>query len=294
MLAAARTVCTKEASDRRLIHMSEITSAKDNMETPDFDLLGIRIHALSERELVDCVSKAIAGRRQCIIGNHNLHSLYMWFHEPLMREFYALAEYTHIDGMLLVMLGRLLGLPLKREHRTTYVDFLSHLAAEAVSREWRIFYFGSKLGVAEKAAGILREQCPGLQIRAHHGHFDASTGSPENQAILEKIKAYSPDILMVGMGMPRQEVWILENRNEIAARGVFCSGAAADYLAGEIPTPPRWMGRLGFEWLYRLVSEPNRLWRRYLVEPWSVMVRLTQMYLSASHTRNHEGVGSND
>src|ERR1035441_4610114 len=90
--------------------MSEILSAKDNTETPCFDLLGIRVHTLSERELVDCVSKAIAGPTRCIIGNHNLHSLYMWFHEPRMREFYALADYTHIDGMLLVILGRLLGL----------------------------------------------------------------------------------------------------------------------------------------------------------------------------------------
>jgi N-acetylglucosaminyldiphosphoundecaprenol N-acetyl-beta-D-mannosaminyltransferase len=274
--------------------MSEIPSAKDNTETPCFDLLGIRIHALSERELVDCVSKAIAGPTRCIIGNHNLHSLYMWFHEPRMREFYALADYTHIDGMLLVILGRLLGLPVKREHRTTYVDFLPNLAAEAAHREWRIFYLGSKPGVAEKAAGILRERYRGLQIRSHHGHFDARTGSLENQAILEKIKAYSPDILMVGMGMPRQEVWILENRKEIVARAVFCSGAAMDYVAGEISTPPRWMGRLGFEWLYRLVSEPNRLWRRYLIEPWSVMVRLTQLYLSSSHSRSHEGVASND
>jgi N-acetylglucosaminyldiphosphoundecaprenol N-acetyl-beta-D-mannosaminyltransferase len=274
--------------------MFKFAPAKNNLEIPCFDLLGIPIHALSERELVDCVSKAIAGRTRYIIGNHNLHSLYMWFHEPRMREFYALADYTHIDGMLLVLLGRLLGLPLMRKHRTTYVDFLPLLAAEAANREWRIFYLGSKPGVAEKALGILRNHYPGLQILSHHGHFDARTDSPENQAVLAKIKAYSPDVLMVGMGMPRQEVWILENRNEIEARAVFCSGAAMDYVAGEISTPPRWMGRLGFEWLYRLVSEPNRLWRRYLVEPWSVMVRLTQLYLSSSHSRSHEGVGNND
>ncbi|MDR3678141.1 MAG: WecB/TagA/CpsF family glycosyltransferase [Acidobacteriota bacterium] len=249
---------------------------------------------MSKRDLVECVSQAVTCRGRYIIGNHNLHSLYMWFHEPRMREFYSLADYTHIDGMFLVWLGRLLGLPLKREHRTTYVDFLPLLAEEAAKRKWRIFHLGSKPGVAEKAAQILRKQYAGLQIIAHHGHFDAERTGLENQMILAEIKAYAPDILMVGMGMPRQEVWILENRNEIVARAVFCCGAAMDYVAGEIPTPPRWIGCLGFEWLYRLLSEPARLWQRYLLEPWSVMGQMARLYWSSAHSRTDAGGGNND
>ena len=134
------------------------------METSSFDLLGIRIHALSKRELVDCVSQAVDGRKRHIIGNHNLHSLYMWFHEPRMREFYSLTDYTHIDGMSLVLLGRMLGLPIKREHRTGYMDFLPLLTEEAVKHEWRIFYLGSRPEVAEKAARMLRNRYTGLQI----------------------------------------------------------------------------------------------------------------------------------
>jgi N-acetylglucosaminyldiphosphoundecaprenol N-acetyl-beta-D-mannosaminyltransferase len=99
---------------------------------------------------------------------------------------------------------------------------------------------------------------------------------------------------MVGMGMPRQEVWVLENREDIDARALFCCGALMDYVAGEIPTPPRWIGRLGFEWLYRLLSEPSRLWRRYLLEPWSVMERLTWSYLSSTYLKSHAGVSSNE
>jgi len=263
------------------------------METPTFDLLGIRVHALSKRELVDCVSQAVARRARCIIGNHNLHSLYMWFHEPRMREFYSLTDYTHIDGMSLVLLGRLLGLPFKREQRTGYMDLLPLLAEKAAEREWRIFYLGSRPGVAEKAARMLRNRYAGLQIRTHHGHFNAQQAGLENQAVLAEVKAYAPDILMVGMGMPRQEVWVVENQKEITARAVFCCGALMDYVAGEIPTAPRWIGRLGFEWLYRLLSEPARLWRRYLLEPWSVMGRLTQLYLSRTHLRSHAGASSN-
>jgi N-acetylglucosaminyldiphosphoundecaprenol N-acetyl-beta-D-mannosaminyltransferase len=264
------------------------------MQTPAFDLLGIRIHALSKRELVDCVSQAIDGRTQHIIGNHNLHSVYMWFHEPRMRDFYSLTDYTHIDGMSLVLLGRLMGLPLKREHRTGYMDLLPLLAEEAAEREWRIFYLGSRPGVAEKAARMLRSRYPGLQIRTHHGHFNAEHSGPENQQVLAEIKTYAPDVLMVGMGMPRQEVWVLENQEDIAAHAVFCCGALMDYIAGEIPTPPRWIGHLGFEWLYRLLSEPARLWQRYLLEPWSVMGRLTRLYFSSAHSRSQAGMSGHD
>jgi len=72
------------------------------------------------------------------------------------------------------------------------------------------------------------------------------------------------------MGMPLQENWILDNLPDLEADVILPSGACFDYLAGEIPIPPRWMGRVGLEWLYRLGSEPRRLWRRYLVEPWFV------------------------
>jgi N-acetylglucosaminyldiphosphoundecaprenol N-acetyl-beta-D-mannosaminyltransferase len=70
------------------------------------------------------------------------------------------------------------------------------------------------------------------------------------------------------MGMPRQEIWVLNNLEKLHAKVILTCGACMDYIAGEIPTPPRWMGRVGLEWLYRLLSEPGRLWKRYLVEPW--------------------------
>ncbi|HLY62262.1 MAG TPA: WecB/TagA/CpsF family glycosyltransferase [Terriglobia bacterium] len=264
------------------------------MRTPSFDLFGIRLHALSKIDLVREVSHAVTNHSTSIIGNHNLHSLYLWFQEPRMREFYSFADYIHIDGMSIILLGRLLGLPLRREHRTAYMDLLPILAQEAVKKDWRIFYLGSKPGVAEKAARILRSQHKGLQIATHHGHFDPTQTGTENQSILAEIKAYSPDILMVGMGMPRQEAWVIENRKDIAAHAVFCCGALMDYVAGEIPTPPRWIGLLGFEWLYRLLSEPGRLWRRYLLEPWSVMGQIARLVLSSSNSRTHAGVGPDE
>jgi N-acetylglucosaminyldiphosphoundecaprenol N-acetyl-beta-D-mannosaminyltransferase len=88
-----------------------------------------------------------------------------------------------------------------------------------------------------------------------------------NHEILTLIKEYQPHILMVGMSMPRQEHWILDNIESISANVILPSGAAIDYIAGAVPTPPRWAGKVGLEWLFRLVAEPRRLWRRYFVEP---------------------------
>jgi N-acetylglucosaminyldiphosphoundecaprenol N-acetyl-beta-D-mannosaminyltransferase len=116
-------------------------------------------------------------------------------------------------------------------------------------------------------------------MRTHHGFFDTTPGSMESVAVLEAIRAFRPHILLVCMGMPRQEYWIQDNWERIHANAVLPMGAALDYWAGVIPTPPRWMGRMGLEWLCRLLSEPRRLWRRYLVEPWALLVPLAAALL---------------
>jgi N-acetylglucosaminyldiphosphoundecaprenol N-acetyl-beta-D-mannosaminyltransferase len=200
-----------------------------------------------------------------------------------MREFNSSADCTHIDGLSLVLLGRLFGLPLRSDHRTTWLDLLPLLAEEATRRQWRIFYLGSRPGVAEKGARALRARYPGLLISARDGYFDTNRFSKDNQGVLAEIRRYAPDILLVGMGMPRQETWILQNREEIAAHAIFTSGALMDYVAGEVPAPPRWLGPLGLEWLYRLLSEPARLWRRYLVEPWLIFIYMASRYLRKGH-----------
>lgn len=232
-----------------------------------YTFLGVWVNALTIFELNALIGDAINRSQKWIIANHNLHSIYLYHHDAKMRAFYDKAKYIHVDGMALVVLGRLLGLPLKREHRVTYADWTIPLIAEAAQRGWRVFYLGSEPGVAERATEILREQFSGLQIATAHGYFDLSPDGQENQAVLTAIKVYQPHVLMVGMGMPRQEHWVLDNLDQLSVNVVLTVGAAMDYIAGVVPTPPRWAGRWGLEWLFRLVAEPGRLWRRYLVEP---------------------------
>lgn len=248
-----------------------------------YTFLGVWVNALAISELNALIADAITGSQHWIIANHNLHSIYLYHHDPKMRAFYAKANYIHVDGMALVLLGRLMGLPLKREHRVTYADWTIPLIAEAAQRGWRVFYLGSKPAVADRGARILQERFPSLQIATAHGYFNARRDSQENQAVLAAINAYQPHVLMVGMSMPRQEHWVLDNLEQLCANAILPAGAAMDYVAGAVPTPPRWAGRLGLEWLFRLVAEPRRLWRRYFVEPWFLL----KLFLAERFKRHH-------
>jgi N-acetylglucosaminyldiphosphoundecaprenol N-acetyl-beta-D-mannosaminyltransferase len=234
-------------------------------------LMGASVHPLTMGDLNALIRVAVTRCERWIIAHQNLHGLYLHQADPLLREFFASARFTHIDGMPLVLLGRWLKLPLRREHRVTYVDWTDSLMTEAAAHGWRVFYLGSRPGVAESGAAILRARHPGLRIATSHGWFDATADSLDNADLIARLNAYGPHILMVGMGMPRQEHWIRENFHRLRANVVLPCGACMDYVAGVIPAPPRWMGRLGIEWLYRLASEPRRLWRRYLVEPWALV-----------------------
>jgi N-acetylglucosaminyldiphosphoundecaprenol N-acetyl-beta-D-mannosaminyltransferase len=151
------------------------------------------------------------------------------------------------------------------------MDWMDPFCREAATRGWRVFYLGSKEGVAEAGAKILRQRHPGLRMVTHHGYVDTTPGSAGSLEVLATISAAQPDVLLVGMGMPLQERWVLAHHESLEVPVVLTCGAAIEYVAGVMPTPPRWLGRLGLEWLYRLVSAPRRLWRRYLIEPWSVL-----------------------
>lgn len=241
--------------------------------------LGIEVDELTQQELNAAVERVIENGARATIANHNLHSLYLFHRSRELREFFHASEYVHADGMGIVLLSRLCGGRLRREHRTTYADWLPVLMRLAAEKHWRVFYVGSKPGVAERGARVLREQCPGLQIETHSGYFDCGADSAENRRVIEQIAEARPHLLLVGMGMPRQEHWIARNLQALECNAILTAGAAIDYVAGAVPTPPRWAGRVGFEWLFRLAAEPKRLSKRYLVEPWYVAGLLLRYWL---------------
>jgi N-acetylglucosaminyldiphosphoundecaprenol N-acetyl-beta-D-mannosaminyltransferase len=248
-------------------------------DTDTISLLGVTLHPRSLQGMNMLVEQGIREGRKWIIANHNLHSVYLFNRYAKLREFYSSVHWTHIDGMPLVALGRLYGYPLRRDQRVTFVDWTYPLMELAARKGWRVFYVGSSKYSAERGAAQLRKLYPSLQIEVNEGYFDERYGSAENEALVQRINTYEPDLLIVGMGMPRQEFWTHDNFARVKAHVILSSaGAAFDYVAGTVPTPPRWSGRLGLEWAFRLANDPLRLFTRYLLEPWYILLLLALDY----------------
>lgn len=234
-------------------------------------VLGGEIDLARPEEVMALLAAWVSAGRPALIANHNLHSLYLLQKRPELAAFFAEADLIEADSTPLLAFAGLLGLPARPFHRCTYLDWRPHFWSLANRHGWRVFYLGAAPGVAQRAAERLSADYPGAVIGVCDGYFDAEPNSADNAAVIDKIAAFAPDVLLVGMGMPRQELWILDNRAVLPPCVILPVGAAFDYEAGTQKAAPRWMGRAGLEWLFRLVSDPKRLWRRYGVEPWALL-----------------------
>lgn len=237
-----------------------------------YQLLGTEVDDFNLQSLLDFIVDSATSQERSIILSQNLHGIYTYHkhNSDQLKSLYAIAK-KRIDGMPLVWLGKALGYPLSKENRLTWVDLMDPLMERARDEGMKVFYLGADTVSVSKGVNILKDRFEGLQINYRDGYFDISTDSQENRAVIDMVNAYAPDILIVGMGMPRQEHWILANMDSLDAPVIMTCGAAIEYVAGTVSTPPRWMGRTGLEWLYRLQENPNRFWFRYLIEPWYIL-----------------------
>jgi len=231
-------------------------------------LLGGVVDLVTPGAMIQFVIDRLAAGQQTVIANHNLHSLYLLRRDPGFGKFFDISNLVQIDSTPLIWWAQLLGAPAQQAHRCTYLDYRDAFWAETRRQNWRVFHLGGAPDVAQRAADRLMEEW-GVEIGVHHGYFDDP--SPKADEITAAIAAFKPDILLVGMGMPRQEAWIVRNRAALGPCAIFSVGGAFDYEAGVQIAAPRWLGRLGMEWLFRLATNPRRLFFRYCIEPWALM-----------------------
>ena len=168
------------------------------------------------------------------------------------------------DGISIVFASRLLGVPIPE--RVTGGDLMERMCSEAAHYGFRVFFLGGLPGAAVMAAHHLRERYPGLQIC---GTYYPPRGFENDAAELTRIGRVidegAPDLLCVAFGAPKQEIWIQENRGRLKVGAIMAVGAALDTQATLGRRAPPWVQAIALEWLFRLLMEPRRLWRRYLI-----------------------------
>ncbi|MGC9396461.1 MAG: WecB/TagA/CpsF family glycosyltransferase, partial [Anaerolineae bacterium] len=190
-------------------------------------------------------------------------------HDPNFRATLQRVALCIPDGIGVVWAARLRGKKLRE--RVAGSDLVPRLAAEATRHGWRIFYLGAAPGVAKKAADILAARYPGLNVA---GCYAGSPAPEEEEDIVARVRAARADILLVAYGAPKQDLWLDRNLVHTGATVGIGVGGSFDFITGVSRRAPRWLRRLGLEWLYRLVREPWR-WRRQLALPHFAWLILT-------------------
>ena len=172
------------------------------------------------------------------------------------------ADLVYCDGYGVRLAARALKRPVP--HRMTGADWIWELAGLCEQAGHPLYLLGSEPPLARQAAACLRRRHPRLDVvGAHHGFFDFE--SPHNERVIEDIRAHRPRIVLVGMGTPKQELWVDRYADRLDGAVVWTVGALFDYVSGRTPRAPRWLADNGLEWIFRLAIEPQRMWRRYLL-----------------------------
>jgi N-acetylglucosaminyldiphosphoundecaprenol N-acetyl-beta-D-mannosaminyltransferase len=193
----------------------------------------------------------------------NVHMVMEAYNNAYFHGALASADLVLPDGMPLIWVGRRYGFQL---HRRVYgPDFFLEFCQTTAAKGYRHFLFGGHPGVPEMVATRLTRGCPGIQIA---GTCSPPFGQPtraEHSEMIARINDSGADVLWVALGCPKQELWMYENRDRLNVSVIAGVGQAFDLCAGRVRQAPRWTRDNGLEWAFRLISNPRRLWRRYLV-----------------------------
>ena len=225
-----------------------------------FEVLGVRVDAVTPSEVVAAVETAIEAKAKSYVVFSTVSSILSARDDAQVNEVMEGATVVAPDGMPLVWLGRRGGADVERVYGP---DFMLELF-EVTGSRLRHFFYGGAPGVAEEMAARLRERFPGLVVAGTHCP-QVGDGTQVMGDDVELINASRADVVWVGLGHPKQELWMQRHRAALDAPVLAGVGAAFDFHSGRKKEAPEWVKRSGLQWLHRLASEPRRLWRRYLV-----------------------------
>lgn len=238
------------------------SSFPDATKLPHVRLLGIPLARCTTEQFITWVitlaQTPTANAQPTLLTYLNAHCSNLAANDSQYATILQEADAVYADGQAIVWASRFLGDAVPE--RVNAADFILPFLRRAAAENLSVYLLGSAPGVAQRAAVHYIKAVPNLQVkRTRDGYFT------DEAELIADIHAASPDILLVGMGVPLQEKWVASHLQQLDARVVWCVGAMFEYYGEARARAPVWMRRAGLEWLFRLVLEPRRMWRRYLV-----------------------------
>jgi N-acetylglucosaminyldiphosphoundecaprenol N-acetyl-beta-D-mannosaminyltransferase len=229
---------------------------------PSYNILGVKISALTLDGAATLIEEWVDTGARHYVNVCTSGTILECHDEPRLAAIVNAAGMATPDGMPLVWLGRWRGFPVSRVYGP---DLMLALSDRGRARHLRHFYYGSTPPVLERLRDRLQQRFPGLDVAGVHAPPFHALSDTEIAATAALINAARPDIVWVGLGTPKQDEWVGRFRPLLEAPVLVAVGAAFDFHAGMVRQAPRWMMRVGLEWFFRLLMEPRRLWRRYLL-----------------------------
>jgi N-acetylglucosaminyldiphosphoundecaprenol N-acetyl-beta-D-mannosaminyltransferase len=226
------------------------------------DVLGVHVSAINMDVAVDTVQNWLTSGLTNYVCVTGVHGVMECQRDPDLLSIHNSAGMVTPDGMPMVWASRWAGAA--GADRVYGPDLMLELCRRSVELGWRSFFYGGKPGVAERLAASLMERFPGFQVAGTHVPPFRDLTQAEDSQVIDRINQAGADLLWVGLSTPKQERWMAAHRGLINTPVMIGVGAAFDINSGSINQAPRFVQRSGFEWLYRLIQEPRRLWRRYL------------------------------
>ena len=231
------------------------------LHIPTVDILGIPIHQLDREKLLWRLRERQEAGLSTWLVTANAELIVRAGDNPTLARALRGADLLVADGSGVIWAARTLGTPLPE--RIPGVEIAEDLIKWAASEGLKVYFLGAEPGVAKTAVAQLRTKYPGLTVVGyHHGYFSKD----EEQGIIEEISNLRPDILLVALGAPRQELWLAEHTSHLGVSLAVGVGGSLDVWAGRVKRAPAWMGNRGLEWLYRLITQPWRA-KRMLALP---------------------------
>jgi N-acetylglucosaminyldiphosphoundecaprenol N-acetyl-beta-D-mannosaminyltransferase len=226
-------------------------------------IAGMGVDDYSFAEVVQIILKHIDfDRKPQYVVTPNAQHIVLFQTDLSFRQAYKGAFLVVPDGVPLLWAAKILNTPLK--DRVNGTDLFEYLCKISATHRLKVFFLGGRVGTAEKAATVLKFRYPGLDATTYCPPHGFEVDSAESQRVDELIKAAAPDFLFVGLGAPKQELWIRQNYQRLNVPISIGIGGSFDLVAGTVKRAPKIMQKMGLEWFFRLLIEPHRLWKRYV------------------------------